>query len=99
MSDTNKEIDPLTVWSGEARYDTDDHEHDWLEANNILGSPFAECLCGATARWVKKPTALKEPVCVLCGGKEGELFSLSNGGLTEYLHVECAIGQLLGEAK
>jgi hypothetical protein len=34
---------------GEARFDTDDHDHDWRDGNNIIGGPFLECLCGATA--------------------------------------------------
>jgi len=44
-------IDPTSVTPGEARFDTEDHEHTWFDANNILGAPFAECLCGATANY------------------------------------------------
>lgn len=40
-----------TIRPGEARWGTDDHDHVWLEGNNVLGDRFAECLCGATAEW------------------------------------------------
>lgn len=34
---------------GEARFDTGDHIHSWQRGNNVLGNPFLECLCGASA--------------------------------------------------
>ena len=56
MSDTTPAVNPATVRPGEARYDTEGHEHHWIQGNNILGHPFAECLCGATAEWDNTPT-------------------------------------------
>ena len=53
MDDIILTVLPETITPGEARYDTGDHEHHWFVGNNILGGPFAECLCGATA-WLKE---------------------------------------------
>lgn len=42
-----------TIRPGEARYDTAEHQHHWIQGNNIWGELFAECLCGASAEWVE----------------------------------------------
>lgn len=49
------ELRVTNIRPGEARFDTDDHQHRWTEGNAILGRRFAECVgCGASAEVVEE---------------------------------------------